>query len=248
MITTEHAHKVIAMARKGKEQGRPIIFAAADVEGYSTVYVRVGRARLESIGSSINGSSPASAFQSVQIVTGGNMRRSTESRCLGNRLLPGPRAGGLAKWQLQRVLEYIEGNLSSRLEIGDLANLIALSKSHFSRSFRNTLGLPPMAYVLTRRVERAKVMMKLRKGRLAQIALACGFADQSHLTRCFGTLVGVSPGRWRRINAAPREAYQLDKEFIRDLGNESIADADANILHRLFRPEEEHNPRAPEIR
>jgi AraC-like DNA-binding protein len=254
MITTEHSRKIIATAAsKAIERGRPMIFGAADVEGYSAVYIRVGRARLENVDSSLNGLTQTSVLHSVQIARGvigeeGNLKCSTESRCLGDGLLPSPRAGGLAKWQLQRVLVYIEANLSSRVEVGDLANLIALSKSHFSRSFRNSLGLPPMAYVLTRRLERAKIMMKLKREKLAQIALTCGFADQSHLTRCFRNLFGVSPGRWCRINAVPREAYRLDRVFTQDCGNESVADVDVNILYRLFPPEEEHNHRTPETR
>jgi AraC family transcriptional regulator len=117
-----------------------------------------------------------------------------------------PRANRLADWQLQRTLAHIEANLSSKLEIRHLASLVGLSKSHFCRCFRHSLGVSPIAYVLTRRVERVKAMMVSRKERLSEIALACGFADQSHLSRCFRQVVGVSPGRWRRIHAAPPES------------------------------------------
>ena len=114
-----------------------------------------------------------------------------------------PTKSGLAHWQLRRALAYIEENLASKVKIDDLATLVALSKSHFSRSFRHSLGLSPIAYVLARRVERAKVMMKSSEERLLEIALACGFADQSHFSRCFHNMVGASPGHWRRINVAP---------------------------------------------
>jgi AraC family transcriptional regulator len=109
--------------------------------------------------------------------------------------------GGLATWQARRTLAYIEANLPSKMDIDDLANVVALSRSHFSRSFKHTVGLSPMEYVVVRRVERAKVMIRTTKDPLAEVALACGFADQAHLNRRFRDIVGTSPGRWRRNNA-----------------------------------------------
>jgi AraC family transcriptional regulator len=106
--------------------------------------------------------------------------------------------GGLARWQAKRALAYIEDNLGSKIDIGEIADVVALSKSHFSRTFRNSLGSSPMAYVSKRRVERAKLMMTSTRERLTDIALSCGFADQSHLTRYFRRIVGMSPGLWRR--------------------------------------------------
>jgi len=110
------------------------------------------------------------------------------------------RPGGLARWQARRAVAHIEANLESKLEVRGLAGLVSFSKSHFSRAFKRTLGLPPMAYVMVRRVERAKVLMTSTGQQLTEIALICGFADQSHLNRSFRRLIGVSPGRWRRIN------------------------------------------------
>ena len=108
------------------------------------------------------------------------------------------RRGGLAAWQAKRALAYIEANLESKLGICEMADLVVLSKSHFSRAFKHSLGSPPMAYVTLRRVERAKIMMASTGQRLTDIALACGFADQSHLSRCFRRVVGASPALWRR--------------------------------------------------
>jgi AraC family transcriptional regulator len=109
--------------------------------------------------------------------------------------------GGLAIWQARRTLAYIEANLASKMGIDDLANVVALSRSHFSRAFKHCVGLSPMEYVLARRVERAKVMISGTREPLAEVALACGFADQAHLNRRFRDIVGISPGRWRRSNA-----------------------------------------------
>jgi transcriptional regulator GlxA family with amidase domain len=104
----------------------------------------------------------------------------------------------ISKAAQARVLAYIEANLGSKIDTRELADQVALSNSHFSRAFTRSFGLPPMAYVATRRVERAKLMMTSTRQQLAAIAMACGFADQSHLNRSFRRRVGVSPGIWRR--------------------------------------------------
>lgn len=113
-------------------------------------------------------------------------------------VLSGFQPGGLARWQARRALAYIEENLESKLATRELAALVSFSRSHFSRAFKRSLGLPPMEYVAKRRVERAKLMMISTGEQLTEIALACGFADQSHLNRSFRRLVGMSPGLWRR--------------------------------------------------
>ena len=121
--------------------------------------------------------------------------------------------GGLATWQARRTLAYIEANLASKMTIDGLANVAALSRSHFSRAFKRSLGFSPKEYVVVRRVERAKAMISSTRERLAEVALACGFADQAHLNRRFRDLIGMSPGRWRRSNVAvPKSAAHCGAE------------------------------------
>ena len=110
------------------------------------------------------------------------------------------RPGGLAAWQVHRTLDYIERNLGSKLRLREIADYVALSESHFSRAFKRSLGSSPMAYVGARRVERAKLMVGSTRSKLTDIALACGFSDQSHLTNSFRRVVGMSPGVWRRTS------------------------------------------------
>jgi AraC family transcriptional regulator len=106
--------------------------------------------------------------------------------------------GGLSKRQLKAALGYIEEHLDSGLTLDDLAGVAHLSPYHFARQFKTSTGLPPHQYVITRRVERAKEL--LRDGKdlsLAQVAARSGFWDQGHFTRHFKRLVGVTPKRFR---------------------------------------------------
>ena len=105
---------------------------------------------------------------------------------------------GLAPWQLRRVLAHIEANLDTPIRNKDLATVARLSTFYFNVAFRNSVGEPPHGYIIRRRVERAQGLMLSTTRSLSDIASECGLADQSHLTRIFRRLTGVSPGHWRR--------------------------------------------------
>ncbi|MEI9936604.1 MAG: AraC family transcriptional regulator [Pseudomonadota bacterium] len=114
---------------------------------------------------------------------------------------------GLAPWQLRRAHEFIEANLARDPSIADLARECRLSASHFARAFRQATGMPPHRWLTQRRVERAKELLLLeRSPDLTQIALACGFVDQSHLTRVFARYEKYSPGKWRRLRSLRHSA------------------------------------------
>jgi AraC family transcriptional regulator len=113
-------------------------------------------------------------------------------------------AGGLAPWQLTRVKRYVEANLSTRLGTSDLAALVYLSKTHFTRAFKASLGCPPHAYVVGRRLNHAKMLMLENDLPLSQVALAAGLADQSHLSKLFRHFLGTTPSAWRRQHRACR--------------------------------------------
>lgn len=117
-----------------------------------------------------------------------------------------PRRRQLAPWQVARVLRFIDANLADKIGPQDFAGLTRCSTSHFARAFRATVGEAPYAYLIRRRVERAKEMILGTDLPLAQVAIDCGLADQAHLTRLFTRMVGVSPGAWRRAHVpnAPR--------------------------------------------
>ena len=106
--------------------------------------------------------------------------------------------GGLAPWQVRRAKELLSAHLDGGIPLQEVARECHLSMSQFSRQFRRTTGLPPHKWLLTRRIEVAKEKLGDRRLSLSDVGAACGFADQSHLTRVFTRMVGVSPGSWRR--------------------------------------------------
>lgn len=109
-----------------------------------------------------------------------------------------PNRGGLAPWQVKRACDRLDSDLSGKVALQQLATELGLSVSHFSRAFRISTGLPPHQWLLQQRVKTAKQLMTVRDLPLSEIAISAGFANQSHFTRVFSQMVGVSPGAWRR--------------------------------------------------
>lgn len=108
------------------------------------------------------------------------------------------RRGGLAAWQKRRASEYFDANLGSEGSLKEVAAQCGLSISHFARAFKATFGIAPHQWLIQRRIEVAKALLKSPTLSLAEVALESGFADQSHFTRVFTRIVGMSPGAWRR--------------------------------------------------
>jgi AraC family transcriptional regulator len=106
--------------------------------------------------------------------------------------------GGLAPWKLKRVDDYIAANLGSTILVVDLARIAQQSVSHFSRTFRRSVGHTPHGYVMRQRMRRAQDIMLSSEHALSRIALECGMSDQAHFSRAFRKLVGTSPSAWRR--------------------------------------------------
>jgi AraC family transcriptional regulator len=105
--------------------------------------------------------------------------------------------GGFSKVQLQRATDYMEAHLGHSLTLADLAVATGLSSSHFARRFKVTTGMPPHKYLIRLRVERAKRML-MGTDSLTDIALACGFTHQEHMTRIFHRETGITPAAFRR--------------------------------------------------
>jgi AraC-like DNA-binding protein len=105
---------------------------------------------------------------------------------------------GLAPYLLRRIQQHINTNLESRLRIEELAVCAGMSVSYFSRMFSRSVGTSPHNYIMRRRVLRAQQLLSETKLDLTEIALSTGFADQSHFSRRFRDLVGLSPREFRQ--------------------------------------------------
>ena len=125
----------------------------------------------------------------------------------------GPREverGGLAAWKKRRLTAHIDAHLSDPIRVADLAELLDLSESHFSRAFRCTFGTSAHEYVTRRRIEVAQSLMLRSREPLCAIALRCGLCDQSHFSRVFRRVVGETPYAWRRTRSGEIEDWPTE--------------------------------------
>ncbi|MEH2156516.1 AraC family transcriptional regulator [Nostoc sp.] len=102
-------------------------------------------------------------------------------------------ANGLSQAILKQVTEYIHEHLHQDLKLVDLSAIAQLSPYHFLRLFKQRMGITPHQYILQRRIAKAKHLLKYSNLSIAEIAMQTGFCDQSHLTRCFKHIVGITP-------------------------------------------------------
>jgi AraC-like DNA-binding protein len=137
----------------------------------------------------------------------------------------------LPAWKMARVMTFVDANLDRPIRIDEMASIAKLSCSHFSRAFRSTVGEPPSAFVIRRRVERAEQFILLSDKPLSQIALECGMADQSHLTKLFRRSYGMSPGKWRKLQHGS-ETAMVERNEALPLALPSNAPAIADCRHR----------------
>lgn len=104
-----------------------------------------------------------------------------------------PAVGGHRYIKIAR--EYLEANYTENVSLRQLASVSSISPFHLLRTFHDVVGLPPFEYQTQLRLSRAKKL--LRDGwSIADVAAETGFADQSHLTRHFKRVVGVTPGKY----------------------------------------------------
>ena len=89
-------------------------------------------------------------------------------------------------------------NLTGRVTLNELASACRLSRSHFARAFKRTLGVAPHQWLLAARINLAKTLLEAPHKTIEEIAEECGFADRSHLTRAFTRALHLTPAAWRR--------------------------------------------------
>jgi len=106
---------------------------------------------------------------------------------------------GLAPWQLRTAKALIRANLGGEISLARIAAECGLSAAHFARAFRVSTGTPPHRWLMNQRIEQSKALLLDPELSLTEIAIKCGFADQSHFTRAFSAAMGATPGRWRLV-------------------------------------------------
>ena len=107
----------------------------------------------------------------------------------------------LTSRQQRRLAEFIEDHIDQSLSLADLAAVAGLSVSHLKPLFRATFGMPVHKYVLTRRVERARLLLLAANMPIAQVALESGFAHQSHMAHWMRRILGLTPGMITRMHS-----------------------------------------------
>jgi AraC-like DNA-binding protein len=110
---------------------------------------------------------------------------------------------------LLRARDLVDSRFAEPLDIEALARAAHVSPRHFSRSFRRTFGETPYQYLLTRRIERARHLLRTTDLRVAEVCLAVGLTSVGSFTTTFRRHVGVSPTAYRRDNGGPSPADRL---------------------------------------
>jgi AraC family transcriptional regulator len=126
---------------------------------------------------------------------------------MGRNLSAAPKSG-LSAYHSRQLARYVDDYLASDIRLIDLANLVSLSPYYFSRSFTVAFGVSPYHYILRRRIQRAKDMMRKRDANLLEIAISVGFAGSSQFSRAFRKIEGTTPSNWRG-NATQSQAASL---------------------------------------
>ncbi len=122
--------------------------------------------------------------------------------------VPAPAREDHAPAAVRLVCEYLREHYAEPIALAQLAGLVGLSACHLIRVFRRATGLPPYMYLEQVRIEHARAM--LRTGMApSHVAYFTGFSDQSHLTRRFKRVVGVTPGRYARCHAVIGDGARL---------------------------------------
>jgi AraC-like DNA-binding protein len=109
-----------------------------------------------------------------------------------------PKGRMLTPLQERRVRSRLLDDLAGNASLSELASLCGLSRSYFIRAFKQATGMPPHRWLLMQRAKRAKDLLRGTGMSIADVAVACGFADQSHLTRVFTRAFRISPRAWQR--------------------------------------------------
>jgi AraC family transcriptional regulator len=110
---------------------------------------------------------------------------------------PAPIDRPLARWQEDRAKELLNTGLDGGVSISELARECGLPPAAFAQAFKRSVGMTPHRWLLEQRVSKAMTLLGRGDLSLADVAIACGFVDERHLTRVFTRRVGVAPAAWK---------------------------------------------------
>jgi AraC family transcriptional regulator len=100
--------------------------------------------------------------------------------------------------RISKAIDFMEAHLERSLDLPTIAEATGLSPSHFARQFRTAVGRAPHQHLMQIRIDRAKRLLGETNKGIAEIAFACGFANQEHLTRLFKRSCGLTPAAYRK--------------------------------------------------
>lgn len=138
---------------------------------------------------------------------GGRLFSESLANCFATHLLryhcafeacPRNYKGGLSTRKLRLAIDYIQANLDQKLSLRIIAQELHMSQFYFSELFKQSMGIPPYKYVLQQRVERSRQLLKNHELPITDIAYQCGFANQTHLTKHFRKVIGMTPKKYRK--------------------------------------------------
>ncbi|WP_411959575.1 AraC family transcriptional regulator [Pseudomonas sp. s4] len=106
--------------------------------------------------------------------------------------------GRLKPWQLRIAKRKMLDHMETGVSVTELAEACGLSRSHFTRIFKESTGTAPQQWMRKQRISKSKHLLETSTMLLAEIALECGFCDQSHFCRTFRTAEGMTPHAWQQ--------------------------------------------------
>jgi AraC family transcriptional regulator len=118
--------------------------------------------------------------------------------------------GGLAGWQLRRIVDFMAAHLAEDVGAAELVGLVGLSRAQLFRAFRQSTGQTPGRYLLALRIERARHLLTSPAGTVDHVSRSVGFSDVDSFTRAFKRYSGVTPAAWRRRRCRSRLEREPD--------------------------------------
>ncbi|MEL7525530.1 MAG: AraC family transcriptional regulator [Pseudomonadota bacterium] len=142
------------------------------------------------------------SLNALNFADGGHLYRETMSRALAAQVVqlikPAPSwQAGIEDRRLRKVLEYIHDNLADDLTLAAMADLAAMSGTHFSKAFKKEVGVSPLQYVIGARLDLASVLLRTTRDSVSQITWRVGYHDISRFSQHFKRKFGMTPAAYR---------------------------------------------------